>query len=143
MEIRSAWAAADLSAQQDVAARVLTTLDAGRLRRYCPDHPALAQLLDAARLALPQDVPCDVVTMYSLVRLEVKGDPQRRVRAVCYPEDEDAAGGFVSVLSRPGLDLLGLTVGATLPWVLSTGESTTAEVTALLFQPEASGDFEL
>jgi regulator of nucleoside diphosphate kinase len=39
--------------------------------------------------------------------------------------------------------VLGLHVGATARWVAPGGEAGAAEIVALLFQPEASGDYTL
>ncbi|EWS58029.1 Regulator of nucleoside diphosphate kinase [Methylibium sp. T29-B] len=47
----------------------------------------------------------------------------------------------MSVLSPVGCSLLGLTVGAVARWSTPAGEARAAEVVALLFQPEASGDY--
>jgi regulator of nucleoside diphosphate kinase len=60
---------------------------------------------------------------------------------VCYPEDARPSDGFVSVLSPAGSSLLGLRVGDLARWRTPTGDEGTAEVVAILFQPEASGDY--
>jgi regulator of nucleoside diphosphate kinase len=48
----------------------------------------------------------------------------------------------VSVLSPIGLSLLGQQVGATARWESPDGTERMAEVEAILFQPEASGDYQ-
>ncbi|MFO1333096.1 MAG: GreA/GreB family elongation factor, partial [Rubrivivax sp.] len=45
------------------------------------------------------------------------------------------------VLSPVGSSLLGLQVGDVAQWRTPTGEAKAAEVVAVLFQPEASGDY--
>lgn len=64
-----------------------------------------------------------------------------RTLTICYPGDAEPTLGFISVLSPVGASLLGLSVGATAHWHTPTGDVCTAEVAALLFQPEASGDY--
>lgn len=49
--------------------------------------------------------------------------------------------GFVSILSPIGLSLLGQQVGATIRWESPAGTERMAKLDAILFQPEASGDY--
>jgi regulator of nucleoside diphosphate kinase len=132
--------------------RTLTELDHARLVRLLRGLGDAAQprashrvhaVLDAAALVSPRAVAPDVVTMYSQVQLADAFSGRRYRLTVCYPEDADPKEGFVSVLSPVGASLLGLRVGALARWRGPTGESHAAEVVAILFQPEASGDFTL
>lgn len=128
--------------------RTLTELDHARLRHLVRgqahdalDGDAMQGVLDAARLVPSREVAPDVVTMYSQVEL---GFPHGRgTYTVCYPEDAEPSAGFVSVLSPLGTSLLGLTVGARATWRTPLGEVVSAEVLAIRFQPEASGDYTL
>jgi regulator of nucleoside diphosphate kinase len=83
----------------------------------------------------------DVVTMYSQVLLCDPRTGRQRKLTLCYPSDAEPAAGFVSVLSPVGSSLLGLRVGATARWRTPLGDTVEAEVLAILFQPEASGDY--
>jgi regulator of nucleoside diphosphate kinase len=121
--------------------RTLTELDHARLTRLLPRAgtapreagiAALRAAIDNAELVGSNAVPPDIVTMYSRVQL-----------TLCYPVDAEPAEGFVSVLSPVGASLLGLRVGALARWQTPAGDEVQAEVLALLFQPEASGDFTL
>ena len=69
------------------------------------------------------------------------GDPQPRKLTLCYPDDAEPAQGFISVLSPVGASLLGLRVGAQAQWHTPQGEPRSAQVRAILFQPEATGDY--
>jgi len=60
---------------------------------------------------------------------------------LCYPKDADAGLGFISVLSPVGSALLGRRVGDAARWQLPQGGARSARVAAILFQPEASGDY--
>ena len=53
----------------------------------------------------------------------------------------DAAAGALSVLSPLGTQLIGLRVGDTVEWSTPDGRTQAAEVAALVFQPEAEGEF--
>jgi len=130
--------------------RTLTELDHVRLARLIRspaeagpaghDGPIDA-LLDAAELVPSRAVSPDIVTMYSQVELADLATGQRQRLTVCYPADAEPARGFVSVLSPVGAALIGLRVGAVARWRTRAGEEGAAEVLALLFQPEASGDY--
>ncbi len=122
--------------------RTLTELDAVRLDRLRRQGVALRMddLLDTASVVPSREVPPDVVTMYSQVLVrDAQGSEQRLT--LCYPDDAEPAAGFISVLSPVGLALLGLPVGSVARWFTPDGAPHRAEIVALLFQPEASGDY--
>jgi len=135
-----------------LAERTLTNLDHARLTRLlaadarslnAPPLAALRTTLDAADLVPAQAVPPDVVTMYTRVQLVDPDSGRQQTLTLCYPEDAEPAEGFVSALSPVGSALLGLRVGALARWLTPRGDTVQARVAAILFQPEASGDFVL
>ena len=81
--------------------------------------------------------------MYSQVLLLDRASNDRSKVTLCYPPDAEPAGGFISVLSPLGWSLLGLRVGQLARWSTPSGSERTAEVLAILFQPEASGDYSM
>jgi regulator of nucleoside diphosphate kinase len=125
---------------------VLTELDHVRLealRRRVGDADGspLADLLDAADLVASREIDPDVVTMYSrVVVADEPGDACRTLVPV-YPADAEPESGCVSVLSPIGAALLGRSVGERIVWRTPDGEQRAARLVAILFQPEASGDF--
>lgn len=123
--------------------RRLTALDFARLKKLTAFgfQPELIDLLCDADIVDSRQVPPDVVTMYSQVLVEDLATRSRRELVLCYPADAEPNGGFISVLSPVGLALLGLPVGATARWRAPSGEESAAVVMAILFQPEASGDY--
>ncbi len=102
---------------------------------------AVEEVLDACDIVRSRQVTADVVTMGSEVLVEDHDTGQRSTLTLCYPADAEAAVGRVSVLSPVGSALLGLRAGSLACWNTPTGEPRTAHVLAVLFQPEASGDF--
>jgi len=125
--------------------RTLTELDFSRLRKLASGNlaPELADLLSAADVLRSREVPADTVTMYSQVELQDLHTRRRQKLTICYPDDAEPSAGFISVLSPVGQSLLGLQVGAVARWQTPSGEEGAAEVVAILFQPEASGDYAL
>mgnify|MGYP006780061095 FL=1 len=102
---------------------------------------ALEDVLDASALVPSREVAPDVVTMHSQVLLQDSQTGQRNTLTLCYPADAEPALGFVSVLSPAGSALLGLQVGSLARWRTPSGDETAAEILAILFQPESSGDY--
>ena len=121
--------------------RTLTELDFARLAKLKDGHALLAQLLDATEVIPSREVPADIVTMYSQLELVDLQTRRRQKLTLCYPRDAEPAAGFISVLSPVGLGLLGLRAGSVAKWRTPGGEENEAEVSAVLFQPEASGDY--
>jgi regulator of nucleoside diphosphate kinase len=123
--------------------RQLTALDFARLRKVASfgAQPALAELLDEAEVIDSRQVAPDIVTMYAQVEVEDLGTRGRQTLVVCYPADAEPARGSITVLSPVGLALLGLPVGAVARWRAPGGRENAARVAAILFQPEASGDY--
>lgn len=131
--------------------RTLTELDHVRLLnlarrdRHSDGSPVPRQtiehVLDACVTVPSREIPPDVVTMYSQVLLHDLASGQRSKLTLCYPADAEPAAGFVSVMSPVGASLLGQTVGSVARWSTPAGGERVAEIVAILFQPEASGDY--
>jgi regulator of nucleoside diphosphate kinase len=119
--------------------RLLTELDHARLTRLAGLQ--LPEALQAADLVPSREIAPDVVTMYSQVEIILIDSGLRQRVTLCYPGDAEPALGLVSVLSPIGSALLGLRQGDLAHWHLPDGEARSAEVAAILFQPEASGDY--
>ena len=79
--------------------------------------------------------------MYSRVEMVLSDSGLRQKVTVCYPFDAEPELGFVSVLSPIGAALVGMRVGEVCRWRVPNGQERSAQVAAILFQPEASGDY--
>jgi regulator of nucleoside diphosphate kinase len=121
--------------------RQLTELDAARLRKLSAaiGDSELLRLVDEAEVVPGPEVGADVVTMYTQFEMEDEhGD--RRMLAVCYPEDAEPSTGFVSVMSPLGSSVIGLAPGDEFEWRTPGGWSR-GRIAAIVFQPEATGDY--
>lgn len=132
----------------EIENRVLSELDHVRIEHLLArsgrhEDDLLHALLADADVVPPEEVPTDVVTMYTQVSVEDPKDGTRRRLAVCYPEDAEPNAGFVSVLSPVGTALLGRRRGETVEWTTPAGDVHSLRIVELLFQPEASGDYTL
>lgn len=123
--------------------RTLTELDFARLRKLRGGQlPAdLAENVEYSDQVASQEIPADVVTMYSQVEIVDQRTQAKQTLTLCYPADAEPGKGFISVLSPVGASLLGLRVGSIAHWQIPGGEAGSAQVSTILFQPEASGDY--
>lgn len=131
--------------------RTLTELDHVRLvnllRRdmrggaSAPSRRTIDDVLDASALVPSREVAPNVVTMYSQVVLRDMQTGQHNSLTLCYPEEADPGAGLVSVLSPVGSALLGLRAGNVARWLSPSGDEKAAEILAVVFQPESSGDY--
>jgi regulator of nucleoside diphosphate kinase len=131
--------------------RTLTELDHVRilnlLRRAprgdgsTPPWHSIEDVLDASAIVPSREVAADIVTMHSRLLLQDLPNGQRHTMTLCYPEQADPAAQRVSVLSPAGSALLGLRVGNVARWIGPSGHEKAAEIVAILFQPESSGDY--
>jgi regulator of nucleoside diphosphate kinase len=108
-------------------------------RQYAGD---LEAELGRARVVPQADVPPDVVTMNSTVRIRDRRSREPEEFTLVYPADSDALDGRISVLAPLGLAVLGARAGDVIKWQVPAGVRTFT-VEAILYQPEAAGDFHL
>ncbi len=137
----------------DMAKRTIyiTKQDAARLRewlqlfghRHDRDRQNLDVLrreLDRAHLIEPHQVPSDVVTMHSRVRLADSRTDQKMCCTLAFPEDAVANHERISVLAPLGAAILGCRAGDAIRFQVPGGRRT-VRILKVLYQPEAAGDF--
>jgi len=104
------------------------------------DRPYLAALrteLERAAVVAPDQVPSDVVTMNSQVRLR---DGRRTwTITLVYPEEANAEHGRISVLAPLGAAILGCRVGDRVEFRVPGGELRSCDILSVEYQPEAAG----
>lgn len=131
----------------------ITEIDLERLRelvgvaRSCSelDQAGLAALqteLDRASIVSAEQVPADVITMHSQVRIRDLGSGQEMVFTLVYPRGVDLEKCKISVMSPLGTALLGYRAGDVLDWPVPDGVRR-LQVVEVAYQPEAAGDFHL
>jgi len=105
------------------------------------DKPYLQSLrgeLDTAQIVDSEEVPSDVVTMNSTVRLRAIRSKEVETYALVYPQDANIAEGKLSVLAPIGTAILGYQVGDIVQWEVPSG-SIRFKIEELVFQPERDG----
>ncbi|ODU10006.1 MAG: transcription elongation factor GreAB [Rubrivivax sp. SCN 71-131] len=133
--------------------RTLTELDHVRITsllrstggapRRAKSGSPIGELLDSSAIVPSRQVPTDVVTMRSQVMIDDPQTGMERKITLCYPADSVPGTGMVSVLSPVGASLLGLRVGDVARWQTPDGLEKSATLQAIVFQPEASGNYTL
>ncbi len=102
----------------------------------------LEQELDRAETVAPKDVPADVITMRSKVRLRDLNTGEEIVYTLVFPTEANYDEGKISVLAPVGTAMLGYRVGVTIEWQVPSGWRR-LKVEELLYQPEAAGEYNL
>lgn len=108
------------------------------------DRPYLVTLaaeLDRAVVVGAEEIPPDVVTMNSRIRLR---DGRRTwTMTLVFPENADPEDDRLSVLAPLGAAILGCRVGQQVTFRVPGGAARTCEILNVLYQPEAAGDLHL
>lgn len=128
----------------------MTEFDVKRLRDLIatsanPQSSYLKQLeaeLDRATIVTPQQVPPDVITMNSTVRLRDLDSGDEMTYTLVFPDKADVRQEKISILAPIGTALIGYRVGDTLTWEVPAGVAK-IKVLEILYQPESAGDYHL
>ncbi|HJT75812.1 MAG TPA: nucleoside diphosphate kinase regulator [Gemmataceae bacterium] len=99
---------------------------------------ALEGELKRARVVPPADVPPEVVTMNSVVRLRDLDTGELEEYELVYPADADVARYRISVLAPVGTAILGYRLGDVIEWSVPAGLRR-LRVEEVLYQPERVG----
>jgi regulator of nucleoside diphosphate kinase len=99
---------------------------------------ALEEELDKAHTVGSRDIPGDVVTMRSQVRVKDMKSGREMDLSVVFPSEADSEQGKISVLAPVGTALLGYRVGDTIEWKVPGGLRR-LKIERILYQPEAAG----
>jgi regulator of nucleoside diphosphate kinase len=103
---------------------------------------ALEEELDKAYTVESREIPGDVVTMRSQMRVrDMKSGAEMDI-SVVFPSEADSEQGKISVLAPIGTALLGYRVGDVVEWKVPGGLRR-LKVERILYQPEAAGHYHL
>ena len=114
-------------------------------RSRVTNHEYLRRLeheLERAETVAPAEVPVDVITMRSKVRLRDLDTDEEMVYTLVFPTEANFDEGKISILAPVGTAMLGYRVGSRIEWEVPSGRRR-LKVEELLYQPEAAGDYNL
>ncbi|MFA5183456.1 MAG: nucleoside diphosphate kinase regulator [Syntrophales bacterium] len=106
------------------------------------DLEKLDEELQKGNVVDSKEVPPNVVTMNSRVRLLDVEKNQSMVYTLVFPKDADLDAGKLSVLSPIGTAIFGYSVGDVIEWQVPKGMRR-IKIEQVLYQPEAAGDYHL
>lgn len=101
----------------------------------------LDQELEKAKVVSPQDIPRDVITMNSIVRVRDLGSGEKKDYTLVFPSDARIEEGKISILSAIGTALIGYRVGDVVEWQVPSGLKR-LKIEKILYQPESSGHYD-
>lgn len=99
----------------------------------------MLQGLNPAALPEPTEVPSDVITMNSQVKIEFQGTQKTEAMYVVYPDQADAAQRRISIFSPLAMALLGRRQGDRVS-VSTPSRTVNIQIDRILYQPQAAGD---
>jgi regulator of nucleoside diphosphate kinase len=98
--------------------------------------------LERAEIVDPTQIPADVVTMHSKVRLKDLVSGEAKVYSLVFPKEANSSEGKISILAPIGTAILGYKRGDTIEWPVPSGVRR-LKVDKILYQPEAAGNYEV
>ena len=117
--------------------------EAKRLNRHGDQYlESLEAELSRGKQVAPKDIPPDVVTMNSRVRLVDMDTGEEMIYSLVFPQEADLAQSKISVLAPIGTAMLGYRVGDVFLWKVPDGIRK-LRLEEVLYQPEASGNYDL
>jgi regulator of nucleoside diphosphate kinase len=127
---------------------IMTDKDHGRLsqlleQKKFEDTEKLWEEISRAQIVSQNEVPKDVVTMNSLVRVKDVQSGKERDLLIVYPNQANVDLGKISILTPVGIALIGLRVGQSIDMVVPNGKTKQIQVVEVSYQPEAHGIYAL
>lgn len=104
--------------------------------RQRADLDGLRAELERAEIREPSDMPADVVTMNSCVRIRELPAKRERELTLTWPGDRSHGENGISVFTPAGSALLGLSTGQSIDWPTVDGHTVRLEVLEVVSQPD-------
>lgn len=138
--------------QDDMNKITISRLDHARIRKSIDNaklsgtiHAAEAEKLllelENAIIVEPRDIPSDVVTMNSEVKISFANTKKSVVFKIVYPDQANIRENKISIFSPIATALIGYRVSDEIEWVVPAG-LTRIRIEEILYQPEAAGDYD-
>ncbi|HEY3372928.1 MAG TPA: nucleoside diphosphate kinase regulator [Prolixibacteraceae bacterium] len=124
--------------------RILKQIDEARQNKTIEVSEAekLLNELNSATILDPDQIPGDVITMNSVVKISFVDSGKQQEFKIVYPNESNFKEKKVSIFSPIATALIGFRVGDFIEWMVPGG-LTKIRIDEIIYQPEASGDFTL
>ncbi len=117
--------------------------DARRLKKIGPTEAEnLLNEIHSARIVEPHEIPGDIVTMNSIVKISFLYTNRTVKFQIVYPDKADVKENRISIFSPVATALIGYRVSDEIEWIVPSG-LTRIRIDEIIYQPEAAGDFDL
>ena len=103
---------------------------------------SLEEELERAEVVKQKDIPPDVITMRSTVRLRDLDTSEGMTYQLTFPTEANFDEGKISVLAPIGTAMIGYRRGDVIEWEVPSGVRR-LRVEDVLYQPEAKGEYHL
>lgn len=98
-----------------------------------------SELMEAVILQ-PQEIPSDVVTMSSRVRIRFLDTNEEKTFTLVFPFDADEAQNKLSILAPVGVAVIGSKISDEVEWEMQDGKRK-IRIEEIIYQPEAAGNY--
>ena len=102
----------------------------------------LEKELERARVISSGNVPADLITMNSKVRIKDLDTSEEMIFQIVFPSNANLDECRISILAPVGTALIGYKIGNTVRWQVPAGIRK-LRIEEILYQPEAAGDIYL
>lgn len=131
----------------------ITNFDYKRLKRltvvaneFTYEGPAyindLNKELGKAKILRPEEIPDNVVTMNSKIRIRDLDTGEEMIYTLVFPDEANIDSGKISIMSPVGTAILGYSSGDSVSWPVPGG-TCHIKIEEIIYQPESSGDYDI
>lgn len=106
------------------------------------DIKILEDELEFADVVRPQEIPADIVTMRSTIRLNDLDSGESSTYTIVFPTEVDSENGHISILAPLATAVLGRRKGEIIEFK-APSRLRRIRVEEILYQPESAGDYSL
>jgi len=132
---------------------ILSKLDFSRIHKCIQDARLMNTIgvneaenllneLHSAKVVEPNEIPEDVATMNSIVKISFMNTNKTLQFTIVYPDQADIKENKISIFSPVATALIGYRVSDEIEWIVPSG-LTKLRIDEIIYQPEAAGDFDL
>lgn len=125
-------------------ARIKKSINVAREYKSITEKEAeeLLNELNSAKIVDPEDVPSNVVTMNSIVKISFLNNDKQVQFQIVYPDEANLKANKISIFSPIATALIGYQKGDEIEWIVPAG-LTRIRIDEIIYQPEASGHYHL
>jgi regulator of nucleoside diphosphate kinase len=124
--------------------RIQKSIDNAKLVKSinADEAESLLHELNSATIVEPEEIPSNVVTMNSIVKISFLNSNQQTQFQIVYPQQANLKEKKISIFSPIATALIGYQVGDEVEWIVPAGP-TKIRIDEIIYQPEAAGDYTL